>query len=69
MSYHQGLAKENVMSQSLNHMNGGQGKVLHMRIMDFCINKVPDQIIYDMLMELLILLNQTIPTVSMDVAT
>ena len=23
MSYHQGLEKENVVSQSLNHMNGG----------------------------------------------
>ena len=39
-------------------MNGGEGKFLHMRIMDFHINKVPVQIIYDMLMELLILLNQ-----------
>ena len=58
MSYHQGLAKENVISQSLNRMNGGQGNFLHMRITDFRIYKVPTQIIYDMLMELLILLNQ-----------
>ena len=58
MSYHQGLAKEDVMSQSLNRMHGGQGKFLHMRIMDFRINKVPAQIKYDMLMELLIFLNQ-----------
>ena len=46
------------MSQSLNHMNGGQGKFIHMGIMDFYINKVLAQIIYEMLMELLILLNQ-----------
>ena len=46
------------MYQSLNYMNGGQGKFLHMGIMDFHMNKVSDQIIYDMLMELLILLNQ-----------
>ena len=58
MSYHQGLAKENVMYQSLKRMNGGQGKFLYMRIMDFRINKVPTQIIYDMIMELLIFLNQ-----------
>ena len=58
MSYNQGSTKENVMSQSLNHMNGGQGKFLHMGIMDFCIDKVSAQIIYDMLMDLLILLNQ-----------
>ena len=58
MSYNQGLVKENVMSQSLNRMNGGQGKVLHMGITDFYINKVSAQIIYDMLMELLILLTQ-----------
>ena len=58
MRYHQGLAKENVMSQSLNCMNGGQGKFLHMRIMDFCINKFLARIIYDMPLELLILLNQ-----------
>ena len=30
MSYNKGLAKENVMSQSLNCMNGAQGKFLHM---------------------------------------
>ena len=58
MSYHQGLVKENVMSESLNCMNGGEGKFLHMIIMDFHINKVLVQIIYDMLVELLILLNQ-----------
>ena len=58
MSYHQSLAKENVMSQSVNHIHGGQGKFLHMRITDFRINKVSAQIIYGMLMELLILLNQ-----------
>ena len=58
MSYHQGLGKEDVMSQSLNCMNGGQGKFLYMRIIDFHINKVLAQIIYDMLVELLILLNQ-----------
>ena len=46
------------MSQSLNNMNGGQGKFLHMGITDICINKVSAQIIYDMLVELLILLNQ-----------
>ena len=46
------------MSQYLNHMNGGQGKLLHMGIMDLCIYKVLSQIIYDMLLELLILLNQ-----------
>ena len=58
MSYNQGLEKDNVMSQSLNHMNDGQGKFLDMGIMDFRINKVSTQIIYDMLMEFLILLNQ-----------
>ena len=58
MSYNQSSAKENVMSQSLNRMNGGEGKFLHMGITDFCIDKVLAQIIYDMLVELLILLNQ-----------
>ena len=58
MSYNQGLAKENVVSQYLNRMNGGQVKFLHMGITDFCINKVSTQVIYDMLVELLILLNQ-----------
>ena len=58
MSYNQGLAKENVMSQSLNHMNDGQGQFIHTRITNFHINKVLDQIIYDMIMELLIILNQ-----------
>ena len=58
VSYHQGLTKENVMSQSLNRMNSGQGNFLYMRITNFHINKVPAQIIYDMLMDLLIFLNQ-----------
>ena len=42
MGYNQGLAKENIMSQYLNCMNSGQGKILHMGIMDFHINKVLD---------------------------
>ena len=46
------------MSQSLNRMNNGQGKFLHMGIKIFRIDKVSAQIIYDMLVELLILLNQ-----------
>ena len=46
------------MSQYLNRMHGVQGKFSHMRIMDFHINKVSAQIIYNMLMEILILLNQ-----------
>ena len=58
MRYNQGSEKENVMSQTLIPMNGGQGKLLHMGIMDLRINKVSAQIIYGMLMELLILLNQ-----------
>ena len=56
--YDQSLVKEDVMPQTLNRMNSGQGKLLHMGIMDFHINKVLAQIIYDMLTELLILLNQ-----------
>ena len=58
MGYHQDLAKENIMYQSLNCMNDSEGKFLHMGIMDLHIYKVPAQIIYDMLLELLILLNQ-----------
>ena len=58
MSYNQGSTKDNVMSQSMNYMKGGQGKLLHMGITYFRFNKVLAQIIYDMLMDILILLNQ-----------
>ena len=58
MGNHQSMAKENIMSQTLHRMHSGQGKLLYMRILNLCVNKVSAQIIYDMLLELLILLNQ-----------
>ena len=39
-------------------MYGSYGKILNMEIMDLHVNKISAQIVYDMFLELLILLKQ-----------